>query len=65
VRRIDGAAKSAWDDLRKRQRENDALSGLKSKYPPRYQELVEQYFSDLQQGGDEGADEAFSETPQP
>ncbi len=53
VRDLRGAAKSAWDDLRKRDREADALSGLKSKYPPRYRELVEQYFKNLQEGEDE------------
>ena len=57
VRDLRGAAKSAWDDLRKRDRETDALSGLKSKYPPRYRELVEQYFKDLQEGEDGGEEE--------
>ena len=58
VRNLRGAAKSAWDDLRKRERETDALSGLKSKYPPRYRDLVEQYFKDLQQGENSGEEEA-------
>lgn len=60
VRKIRGAAKSAWDDLRDRERKADALSGLKSTYPPRYRELVEQYFSDLQKGeeGEATADDA-------
>ena len=57
VRDLRGAAKSAWDDLRKRDRETDALSGLKSKYPPRYRELVEQYFKDLQEGEDGGEED--------
>ena len=59
IRNLRGAAKSAWDDLRKRAREAEALSGLKSKYPPRYRELVEQYFRDLQRGEQgEGGDAA-------
>ena len=48
VRRIRGAAASAWDDLRERDRGTDALSAMKSKYPARYKELVEQYYRDLQ-----------------
>ena len=56
VRDLRGASKSAWDDLRERDRENDALSGLKSKYPPLYRELVEQYFKDLQEGEAENSD---------
>jgi hypothetical protein len=53
VRRIRGATKSAWDDLRDKKREAEALSAIKSKYPPRYQRLIEQYFRDLQETGDE------------
>ncbi len=61
LRDLRGAAKSAWDDLRQRERANDALSGLKSKYPPRYRELVEQYYKDLQEGEEGGAAPGESE----
>lgn len=64
LRDLRGAAKSAWDDLRDRARETDALSGLKSKYPPRYRELVEQYFKDLQEG-EQGETEAPAESIEP
>lgn len=64
VRNLRGAAKSAWDDLRKRERETDALSGLKSKYPPRYRDLVEQYSKDLQKGED-GKEEVAPDKTEP
>ena len=54
VRRIRGAAASAWDDLRDRERGTDALSAMKSKYPARYKELVEQYYRSLQDAEKEG-----------
>ena len=54
VRRIRGAAASAWDDLRERDRGTEALSALKSKYPARYKELVEQYYRDLQATSERG-----------
>ncbi len=63
VRKRRGGKKSAWDQVRERDRATDALSGLKSKYPPRYRELVEQYFSELQEGEDGGAEETTE--PQP
>ena len=47
VRRVRGSTKNAWDDLRQKDRNADALSALKSKYPPRYQQLIEQYYRDL------------------
>lgn len=50
VRRIRGAAKSAWDDMRDRDRGTDALSALKSKYPARYRLLVDQYYRSVQEG---------------
>ena len=50
VRRVRGAAESAWDDLRKRDRGADALGALKSKYPARYKMLVEQYYRSVQGG---------------
>jgi len=53
VRRVRGATKSAWDDLRDKKREAEALSAIKAKYPPRYQRLIEQYFRDLQESGDD------------
>ncbi len=53
VRRVRGATKSAWDDLRDKKREAEALSAIKSKYPPRYQRLIEQYFRDLQETGED------------
>ena len=48
VRRVRGAAESAWDDLRKRDRGTDALGALKSKYPARYRLLVDQYYRSVQ-----------------
>ena len=48
VRRVRGAAESAWDDLRKRDRGAEALGALKSKYPARYKILVEQYYRSVQ-----------------
>ena len=54
VRRIQGAAESAWDDLRKRDRGTDAMSGLKLKYPARYRMLVDQYYRSVQDGNAEG-----------
>ena len=56
VRRIRGAAASAWDDLRDRDRGADALSAMKSKYPARYKELVEQYYRDLQSAEEKGGE---------
>ena len=50
VRRIRGAAESAWDDLRKRDRGTEALGSLKSKYPARYRMLVDQYYRSVQRG---------------
>tara|TARA_Y100000766_G_scaffold86034_1_gene73043 strand:+ start:2007 stop:3068 length:1062 start_codon:yes stop_codon:yes gene_type:complete len=50
VRRVRGAAESAWDDLRKRDRGAEALGALKSKYPARYKILVDQYYRSLQGG---------------
>ncbi|MEE2808264.1 MAG: tetratricopeptide repeat protein [Verrucomicrobiota bacterium] len=50
VRRVRGAAESAWDDLRKRDRGTDALGALKSKYPARYRLLVDQYYRSVQGG---------------
>jgi tetratricopeptide (TPR) repeat protein len=50
VRRVRGAAESAWDDLRKRDRGAEALGALKSKYPARYKVLVDQYYRSLQGG---------------
>ncbi len=57
LRRVRGAAKSAWDDLRERKRTAEALSALKSQYPPRYQALIEQYFRDLQESSEEESPE--------
>lgn len=48
LRRIRGAADSAWDDLRKRDRAAEALGGLKTKYPERYRQLVDQYYRSVQ-----------------
>ncbi|MEM9481803.1 MAG: hypothetical protein AAGA58_19305 [Verrucomicrobiota bacterium] len=48
LRRERGAAKSAWDDLRDREREAEALGALNEKLPPRYRGIVEQYYKDLQ-----------------
>ena len=53
VRRVRGAAESAWDDLRKRDRGTDALGALKSKYPARYRLLVDQYYRSVQGGNKE------------
>ena len=50
IRRVRGAAESAWDDLRKRDRGAEALGALKSKYPARYKTLVDQYYRSLQGG---------------
>ena len=52
VRRMRPQARSPWDDLRKRDRGTEALSAIKAKLPARYQELIEQYYRDLQ-GSDE------------
>ena len=54
VRRIRGAAESAWDDMRKRDRGTDALSGTKLKYPARYRLLVDQYYRSVQEGQETG-----------
>ena len=54
MRRIRGAAESAWDDLRKRDRGTDALGGTKLKYPARYRLLVDQYYRSVQEGEDAG-----------
>ncbi|MEM0897965.1 MAG: hypothetical protein AAGJ79_13900 [Verrucomicrobiota bacterium] len=48
LRRERGAAKSAWDDLRDRERNAEALGALNEKLPPRYRGIVEQYYKDLQ-----------------
>lgn len=56
MRRIRGAAASAWDDLRERERGTDALSAMKSKYPARYKELVEQYYRDLQSASEKSGE---------
>jgi hypothetical protein len=59
VRRVRGSTKNAWDDLRQKDRNADALSALKSKYPPRYQQLIEQYYRDLNESTkDDGEEEA-------
>lgn len=63
VRRVRGSTKSAWDDLRQKDRNAEALSAIKSKYPPRYQQLIEQYYRDLNEsanGGDESGDDAVN-----
>lgn len=56
MRRIRGAAASAWDDLRDRERGTEALSAMKSKYPARYKELVEQYYRSLQDAEKKGGE---------
>ena len=50
LKALRGAAESAWDDLRKRDRGAEALGALKSKYPARYKTLVDQYYRSLQGG---------------
>ena len=45
--RVRGAARSAWDDFRKRDRGADALSGKDSSYPSRYRQLLQQYYEEL------------------
>lgn len=57
LRRARGAAKSAWDDLRDRDRDADALGSLNDKVPPRYRGIVEQYYRDLQKGAEEDSAE--------
>ena len=47
VARVRGAARSAWDDLRKRERGAEALAGKDGRYPPRYRKLLEQYYEHL------------------
>ena len=47
VARVRGAARSAWDDFRKRDRNAEALAGKDSSYPSRYSKLLEQYYEEL------------------
>ncbi len=56
MRRIRGAAESAWDDLRERDRATDALGALKLKYPARYRHLVDQYYRSVQEDGEGGSE---------
>jgi len=53
VRRLQGGPKTPWDHLRNVEREARAFAALKEKFPARYQQLVEQYFRDLQRAGEE------------
>jgi len=55
AKRILGAARSGWDDLRDKARNTDALAGKDADFPVRYKKLLEQYFEDL------GSEESNSE----
>jgi hypothetical protein len=47
------AKRSAWDNPRERERQAEALSGLKEKFPARYIQLIEQFSLDLQEEADD------------
>lgn len=47
AKRILGAARSGWDDLREKARDTEALAGKDAEFPARYKKLLKQYFEDL------------------
>lgn len=47
-RNLGDAKRSEWDNPRERARKIEALSALKKQFPARYQQLIEQYYEDLQ-----------------
>ncbi len=53
-RSFDEGAASEWDRLRDRSRD-PAFNAIKDKYPPRYQQLIEQYYRSFQREGDDAA----------
>ena len=54
AKRILGAARSGWDDLRDKARNTEALAGKDADFPVRYKKLLRQYFEDL--GNEDGDD---------
>jgi len=53
VRQLRGGPRTPWDHLRDKKRESKAFAALKARFPARYQELVEQYYRNLQEGDEE------------
>ena len=47
AKRILGAARSGWDDMREKERTTEALAGKDADFPVRYKKLLKQYFEDL------------------
>ncbi|MEZ5327336.1 MAG: hypothetical protein R3F19_19985 [Verrucomicrobiales bacterium] len=55
AKRILGAARSGWDDMREKARDTEALAGKDADFPARYKKLLKQYFEDL--GNEDAASE--------
>ncbi len=52
-RTIQAGPRAAWADLRNKAREAETLTAMKSRFPARYRELVEQYYRSLQEEPEE------------
>ena len=48
-RTLQAGPRAAWTDLRNKAREAQTLTAMKSRFPARYRELVEQYYQSLQE----------------
>lgn len=63
-RSFDDGPSSEWSRLRDRSRD-PAFNAIKDKYPPRYQQLIDQYYRSFQNGEEAAAEAPATETEQP
>lgn len=61
-RTFDDGPSSEWSRLRDRSRD-PAFNAIKDKYPPRYQQLIDQYYRSFQQGEEGGSEASTEEQP--
>ena len=52
-RTVRGGARIEWADMRNKARNEKAFAALKSRFPARYRQLIEQYYRSLQEKSEE------------
>ena len=48
-----GGPTTPWADLRNKAREDETFTAMKTKFPARYRQLIEQYYRSLQEEAEE------------